>query len=250
VRAESIHQPDACGFDDVVESLHRQVSELQQRVEHHERLAHLGTMAAALAHEFNNVLTPAAAWAKLGQTAMDQDPPDLDRVRHALAKCASASGRAQRLSQTVLGAAGTKTVDEVADAEAACRLACEDLDLDEPNLDVRTDAQVPMSPTALRHVFVNLFANARPHRVCIERSAGELQVHVEDRAGGVPDDLRGSIFDPFVSGRSGGHGLGLCLCRQLVRRAGGSIRLRTRPGVGSTFTLAWRKASSRASAAA
>jgi len=66
------------------------------------------------------------------------------------------------------------------------------------------------------------------------RSAGDtVEIVVEDRGPGIPPDLRDRVFDPFVTGRREGVGLGLALAHRIVRLHGGSLALEDRPGGGT-----------------
>lgn len=112
----------------------------------------------------------------------------------------------------------------------------------------------------LRQVLINMLANAVK---CTERggirikisrlppemddlSEALLQVEVSDTGMGVPPDQRQHIFEPFALGesfltkRTGGVGLGLSICKNIVRRMGGQIRLVSEPGEGSTFSFTAR----------
>lgn len=78
-------------------------------------------------------------------------------------------------------------------------------------------------------------------RAAQEVETVSLMVSVADQGSGVPEDLREAIFAPFQQTeegvRKGGAGLGLAVCRQLVDRMGGSIRVTDNPGGGAIFTF-------------
>lgn len=83
----------------------------------------------------------------------------------------------------------------------------------------------------LASVFLNLFENSvlatsGPVRIrCrASRVAGSIEIEIEDDGPGVKADLLDRIFDPFVSSRPGGTGIGLALCRRIVTDQGGRIR--------------------------
>jgi signal transduction histidine kinase len=74
----------------------------------------------------------------------------------------------------------------------------------------------------------------------VARGGAELELEVRDTGAGVPAELRERIFEPFFTtkGPRGGTGLGLAVCRTVVERHGGSIRLEVGEGGGSRFVLA------------
>ncbi len=113
-----------------------------------------------------------------------------------------------------------------------------------PELDVSIGISAPpvsADPGRLRQVFANLLANAAQagaRRVEIRGgSRGDhVGVIVADDGPGVPADLRERLFEPFVSGRSGGIGLGLAVSRRIVERHGGTLAL-VDEGAGAVFEL-------------
>lgn len=112
-------------------------------------------------------------------------------------------------------------------------------------------------PTMLRHLIRNLLENAHLHGgdgavdVALTRRAANIEVTVEDRGPGVPDEDRERIFAPFfrlpsrgvpVAGavQPPGHGLGLALVRQVARYHGGDAVCLARAGGGSRFEVTLR----------
>ncbi len=114
---------------------------------------------------------------------------------------------------------------------------------------VRTDA------IKLRQVILNLagnavkFTSAGSVTICLGSSPGAepgrffLTISVEDTGAGIPEADQQEIFKPFVQlghkSEQKGTGLGLTITRQFVELAGGSIRVESKPGLGSTFTVQW-----------
>jgi signal transduction histidine kinase len=101
-------------------------------------------------------------------------------------------------------------------------------------------------PDRIEQVLVNLIDNAVKYSpdggevtVSTARAEGRVRVEVADEGLGIPASERDSVFERFYRGSGGraitGTGLGLYICRELVRRMGGTIGVRSRLGGGSTF---------------
>ena len=98
----------------------------------------------------------------------------------------------------------------------------------------------------LRQVIENLVRNAREAmdgqegarlRVTVERDAGHAIVRVADNGPGIAPDKLDRIFQPFVSTKGKGMGLGLAICREIVEAHAGRIEVESTVGQGTTFTL-------------
>jgi two-component system, CAI-1 autoinducer sensor kinase/phosphatase CqsS len=76
-------------------------------------------------------------------------------------------------------------------------------------------------------------------RLVVDQSpSGRGTISVIDRGKGMAPEVRGRMFQPFVSSDRGtGHGLGLAFCQRVINEAGGSIRVDSTPGRGATFTI-------------
>ena len=71
----------------------------------------------------------------------------------------------------------------------------------------------------------------------LESDLTEARIHVIDTGPGVPEDMRESIFHPYVSGSPGGSGLGLPTTRRIAEEHGGSVSLEVLQGRGSDFII-------------
>lgn len=131
----------------------------------------------------------------------------------------------------------------------------------ETRVDERLPEAIVTDRQRLHQILTNLVANALKFTekgtisVSIERPGPQdlsrenlepeasIAISVTDTGIGIPPEKQTSIFEAFqqgdgsVSRRYGGTGLGLSICRELARLLGGEIRLKSRPGAGSTFTL-------------
>jgi signal transduction histidine kinase len=230
-------------------------------------------MAAMVAHEFNNLLTPIMSYA---QMALQGDPDDTAFMRKALQRSYEGSEKAARICESILGFARTEAgrqtahVADVVNDVFACLARDPRKDGIDLALDVPADLRVAIDPVHLTQVLLNLVLNAR--KALRRQGGGQLtltarsvddhtaEIRVADTGPGIPESLLPTLFDPFVRGdhpgddsadtpEPEGTGLGLVICRDLVERAGGRIDVDSSPGRGTTFTLTLDLAPSAAPAA-
>jgi CheY-like chemotaxis protein/anti-sigma regulatory factor (Ser/Thr protein kinase) len=105
-------------------------------------------------------------------------------------------------------------------------------------------------PGRIRQILTNLVGNAvkftSAGHILIELTASDngFRLQVSDTGIGIPADRQAALFEPFTQADSstsrkfGGTGLGLAICKRLADAMGGSIALESRPGAGTTFTVA------------
>ena len=115
-------------------------------------------------------------------------------------------------------------------------------------LDTRT-AWVDGDSLKLEQVLCNLIANAVKFStpgdavtVTTRAEGAEARLAVIDRGQGIPEGIRGTLFQPFVKGKTGtagerSNGLGLYICSRIVAAHGGRIEVDSREGQGTTFTV-------------
>ena len=110
--------------------------------------------------------------------------------------------------------------------------------------------EVTTDPDLLRRIVENLTGNALrfspPHstvRIALHRDGDAVEVAVRDEGEGIPPEYLDRIFEKFVQvegrqrGRRLGTGLGLTFCQYAAQALGGTIRVESEPGCGSTFTV-------------
>ncbi len=238
-----------------VNDLHVEIARLKQQVRHVQRLASLGTTAATLAHEINNLMTPILGYA---QFALSRD--DLALKNKALQSTVSQIDSVLAMTHRILNMSADEPVafESVPIAHVihdAIGSLCRDLGKDGITLtvDVSDDLIVRAHPKHLQQVFFNLLLNARdalhsrPGQVIIRSQRTDdkkFSVSVSDTGDGIPPDVLPSIFDEFFTTKSNGHpsrkkgsGLGLSICKDIIEEHGGTIDVQSKPGQGTTFIL-------------
>ena len=210
-----------------------------------ERLRAFRETARRVAHEMRNPLTPIRlAVSQLSRSAAATQ-------REAIDVLVAESGRLEQLARefTEFGRLPEGPAAPVDMGELLGGLARTCVP---PTMSVRL-ALDPALPTLLGHhdpllrAFSNIVRNAV--EACDGRGEIELAaraeedgvlVHVRDYGPGVPPDLTERLFDPYVTGKSGGTGLGLALAKQTVEMHRGAISIEPTPGGGATFVVRMR----------
>jgi len=223
---------------------------LRQQLLQAQRLSSVGALASSVAHEFNNILTTIINYAKLAQRS-GKDEAARDQ---ALEKILKGSHRAATIISSMLGfARNNSTQREMTDLVALIEevLLLTDKDLSKHRVQVEKHFQgrpkAPVVPGQIEQVLLNLIINARqamPNggrvmiRLTHDLENDMVDLVVRDNGAGIPADKLPKIFEPFYTTKQAvGTGLGLWVTKELVQKQGGSIRVRSKVGVGTVFSI-------------
>lgn len=228
------------------------VLQKQKEVTHLSRVAMLGELSGALAHELNQPLTAILSNAQAAQRFLAQPAPDLTEVVEILADIVDEDKRAGDIIQRLRRLFGKQDMppqrlDAGALVIGVIRLVRNDLinhglavraELGEEALAVDAD------PVQLQQVLSNLLMNACDAQpsggvivVRVARVDDAVQFSVIDRGAGIAPDVLPRIFDPFYTTKARGMGLGLSICRNIAAAHHGTLWAQNNPEAGASFHL-------------
>ena len=213
-------------------------------------------MARKLAHEFKNILTPMQLSLQLVEAQIGSVPvTERESFRRSLDSALREVDHLNRLAEQFSQYARLPEPHfETVDLGEIVRSVAQAAGATFGKVVVRIDAPafVRGDRLLLSRAIHNLVLNAReacptgaPVEIEVAQSEGCVVLDVLDRGAGVPADLQPRLFEPYVSTKRRGSGLGLSLIRDIVRQHGGTIRLQNREGGGARATLALPHAGAR-----
>lgn len=232
----------ARAFDRMAEELAEREKEILTR----ERMAGIGRLAAGVAHEINNPIGIIRGYVKtmLPEASSAHLREELEVLDEEAAACQRLTGDLLAYAEKPRLNARPVAMDAFLE-DAGVRLR-EVAKPNEATLVVEAgEGTVEADPGRLRQVLANLVRNATqasppgaPVRISGRpRSAGGYGFSVADAGPGVDSEDQARIFEPFVSKRSGGSGLGLSVCRSIVTAHGGTIWVEPSEDGGARFCV-------------
>ncbi|MCJ2102869.1 MULTISPECIES: PAS domain-containing sensor histidine kinase [Methylobacterium] len=247
------------GFiDDLTEHQRTQarLQELQSELAHVSRLSAMGEMASALAHELNQPLGAIANYTKGCRRLLARPGPEaIAKTMEVLDKTAEQALRAgqiiRRLREFVARGETEKRVEPVArlieEASALALVGAREQGI---------VARVAVDPRAgsvladrvqVQQVLVNLLRNAREamqqgdrrELTVAARPIGRdtVEITVSDTGPGIAEEIADRLFQPFVTTKQSGMGVGLSICRTIVEAHGGRLDVGRNDAGGATFRL-------------
>ena len=230
----------------------RRLQELQDGLLHVSRLRSMGQMAAALAHELNQPLTATANYVRAALRLIDQVEPNLPRARQAMNLAAEQTLRSgeiiRRLRTFVARGEVARRPESVAklieEASALALVGAKDHGI---KVLISIDPDLPnavVDRVQIQQVLLNLIRNAmEAMEGCEVRELsvgsivedGAVLVSVADTGGGIAPEIEARLFQPFVTTKSAGMGIGLSVCRTIVEAHCGRIWVERNAAGGSAF---------------
>jgi two-component system NtrC family sensor kinase len=246
-------------LEDRVEQKTKELQRAHAQMLHVEKMASIGKMAAVVAHEVNNPLSGILTYAKLlskwvgtGQTAHEKR----EEAMQCLDLIAAESRRCGDLIKNLLSLSRTapmnvQSVDLHAVINRCLMLVRHQLELVGVELQLKLADDLPLvhcDPAQIEQVLLALTMNAidampRGGTLWIETrlssNKSEIEIIVRDDGAGIAPDVLAHMFEPFLTTKESGRGvgLGLAISRGIVERHNGRIEVESEVGRGTTFTV-------------
>jgi PAS domain S-box-containing protein len=235
----------------------REAQEQRQLLTHLSRVAVLGELSGALAHELSQPLTSILSNAQAARRILARGPVDLREIDEILADIVGDDRRAGEVIRRLRamfkrGESNRQLLDLNEVTREVLDLAHSDLLTRHVQMTTRLGSDLPKirgDNVQLQQVLLNLIVNAceamtanEPHdrALVIETAVVDHEtvgISVLDNGSGIPADVLDQLFEPFVTTKQGGLGLGLTICRSIVIAHGGRLWAGNNADRGSAFRL-------------
>ena len=234
------------------------LQDLQSELAHVGRVSEMGTLASSLAHELNQPLTAVASYCEAARDLLktEIDSETMGMLREAMDEAAKEAVRAgqivRRLRDFMSHGETERRVESlqrlINEANALALVGSREHGIDvQLSLDADADL-VFVDRIQVQQVLVNLIRNAidamidSPTRSLLIRTErgndGFVEVIIEDTGSGISEMIAAQLFQPFVTSKQSGMGIGLSICRTIVQAHGGRIWFEpTGRGTAFHFTL-------------
>lgn len=230
----------------------RRLRELQEELLQVSRMSGMGQMASSLAHELNQPLTAITSLMQAARRMLESGTPDAaTRAKDAVARAGQQVLRAgeiiRRLREFAARGDTEKmvvAVDLLIDEAVALARISNKFGVTKVQVSIAAEAVVVVDKIQIQQVILNLIRNAleamedidRPVLTIAAKIDGPMiEIAVSDIGPGLAPDIREHLFEPFVTTKTHGMGVGLAICRTIVEAHGGHLWAGNAPDGGTDF---------------
>lgn len=225
---------------------------MQSELAHIARVNELGQMSSAFAHELNQPLSAAANYLAGARRLLAGETPAVARAVDAIGKAEAQFARAGDIIRRIRGFIGKAEPTHAPESIAALMGEAAEIARANPNhwnieLKLRAPRALPpveVDRVQIQQVLLNLIRNAfeamegAAHKtvtVCAKRRGEMIEVQVADSGPGLAPEVAARLFQPFVTTKAEGMGVGLSICRKIVEGHGGKMWAGNDPAGGARF---------------
>lgn len=241
----------ALHLEDMVASRTAELQSAQQMLIRSEKLASVGRLAASIAHEINNPLLPIQInlehmlediefGDKIQAEDIKKTQESVERIRRIVNRLLEFTGKRQ-MGETTLQSLDINALIESVMSLNRKFFQQEGLSID---MNLAPLPQISGNKDQLEQVLMNLALNAKAAmskggklKVTTSSVEDAVVIEMQDTGHGIPQDMIDRIFEPFVSTKEEGTGLGLFISHGIIENHNGSIQVESEPGKGSNFIV-------------
>jgi len=236
--------------------------QLQEQLAQAQKMQAVGTLAGGIAHEFNNINAAIIGYVDFTLQTENLSSParrNLETVRSSAIRGAELTKSLLAFSRKIVGEKRLLSLKDV--VEEVLKVTEKEFTTEGIEVTVRHSMKIPQvigDHGLLSQVVMNLMINARHamlkspvKKLTVQTGSddGKPFIRVKDSGCGIPKENLSRIFEPFFTtkgafagggiydGKAHGTGLGLSVCHSIVEGHGGEIKVRSRVGRGTTFTV-------------
>jgi len=239
-----------------------QLKDLQAELAHVGRVSEMGTLASSLAHELNQPLTAVTSYCQsirlLAQDEADQNTRELiaEAAEGAAKEALRAGEIVRRLRDFFARGDSERQVEDlprlITEANALALVGSRELGM-EVQVALDPEAQLVLADRVqIQQVIINLIRNAMDamaegeERLLTISTSGALDdfvtISVQDTGPGISEAIADQLFQPFVTSKQAGMGIGLSICRTIIEAHGGRIWFEAAPERGTIFRFTLQRA--------
>src|SRR5271170_3679503 len=234
----------------------RRIQDLQAELLHASRLSVMGQMASTMAHELNQPLTAVTNYLETGRQLLATGVGGPERINEMMEKAIAQAQRAGEVIRRLRGFVGKGQTERriqslnqlVEEALALALVGARQLGV---RVSLELDDTLPpvlVDHVQIQQVVLNLVRNAIEAMEQVQRreltigtrrvpEQGMVEVIVSDTGPGIAPDLGERLFQPFVTTKATGMGLGLSICREIVEAHHGRLTTAPAPSGGAEFRV-------------